>query len=57
MKDLISRALLVVKKHFLGLMIFSAVFVAAFCACSYANSFRTASAVLSFRYPNASDGL
>lgn len=57
MKDLISRALLVVKKHFLGLMIFSVVFVAAFCACSYANSFRTASAVLSFRYPNASDGL
>ncbi|MBR2822763.1 MAG: hypothetical protein IKE24_03665 [Clostridia bacterium] len=57
MNDLLTRLLLVLRKHFLKIVLFSVLLMGIFCAFSYAHSFQTASAILAFTYPNASDGL
>lgn len=57
MSQLISRVLLTVKKYFFRLVLFSLIFGAAFCTFCYTRSFRSASVILAFTYPNASDGL
>lgn len=57
MSQLISRVLLTVKKYFFRLVLFSLIFGAAFCTFCYTRSSRSASVILAFTYPNASDGL
>ena len=57
MREFFTHFLYVLRKHFLKIMLLSIVFVIVACIISYALSFRTASAILTFKYPNASDGL
>ena len=57
MSNLLTQLLFVLRKYFFRLMIFSAIVMAAFCIFSYVQSFQTASVILAFTYPNASDGL
>lgn len=57
MSAFFTHLLFVLRKNFLKILIFSILFVAAACLVFYVISFRTASAILTFKYPNASDGL
>ena len=57
MSEFFTHLLFVLRKHFLKILLFSILFVAAACLVFYVLSFRTASAILTFKYPNASDGL
>ena len=57
MRSLISQVLITIRKKLATIILLSFVFIVAFCIFSYVNSFQTASIILSFKYPNASDGL
>lgn len=57
MKNLATRVLFVLRKYFLRILIFSIVFLLVFCLWSYMASPRSSSVVLTFTYPNASEGL
>ncbi len=57
MKNLVTRVLFVLRKYFLRILIFSLVIMLASCLWSYKVSPRSTSVVLTFTYPNASDGL
>ena len=57
MREFFTHLLYVLRKHFLKILLLSIVFVIVACIISYVLSFRTASAILTFKYPNASDGL
>lgn len=57
MKNLATRVLFVLRKYFLRILIFSIVVLLAFCLWSYKESPRSTSVVLTFTYPNASEGL
>ena len=57
MREFFTHFLYVLRKHFLKILLLSIVFVIVACLISYVLSFRTASAILTFKYPNASDGL
>lgn len=57
MKNLATRVLFVLRKFFLWILIFSIVIFLASCLWSYMASPRSSSVVLTFTYPNASEGL
>ena len=57
MREFFTHLLYVLRKHFLKILLISIVLVAIACLVSYVISFRTASYILTFKYPNASDGL
>ncbi|MBR3741892.1 MAG: hypothetical protein IKN04_15805 [Clostridia bacterium] len=57
MRNLITQIIFVLRKHFFRILMFSIVFVAAFCIYFYVQSHQKASAILTFTYPNASEGL
>ena len=57
MKNLATRVLFVLRKFFLWILIFSIVIFLASCLWSYKESPRSTSVVLTFTYPNASEGL
>ena len=57
MSEFFTHLLFVLRKHFLKILVFSILFMAVACIISFVLSFRTASAILTFKYPNASDGL
>lgn len=57
MKNLATRVLFVLRKYFLRILIFSIVIMLALCLWSYKESPRSTSVVLTFTYPNASEGL
>lgn len=57
MREFFTHLLYVLRKHFLMILLISIVLVAIACLVSYLISFRTASYILTFKYPNASDGL
>ena len=57
MREFFTHFLFVLRKNFLTILLLSIVFVAVACLVFYVLSFRTANAVLTFKYPNASDGL
>ena len=57
MKNIITQVLFVLKKYFFRFLILSVVFFVGFCSVSYVQSFREASVILAFTYPNASNGL
>ena len=57
MSNRITQIIFVLRKYFFRIVLFSIVFIAAFCICSYVQSFKAASAVLTFTYPNSSEGL
>ena len=57
MKNLATRVLFVLRKYFLRILIFSIVFLLVFCLWSYMASPSSSSVVLTFTYPNASEGL
>ena len=57
MREFFTHLLYVLRKHFLMILLISIVLVAIACLVSYVISFRTASYILTFKYPNASDGL
>ncbi len=57
MKNLATRVVFVLRKYFGLILIFSIVILLAFCLWSYKASPRSTSVVLTFTYPNASDGL
>lgn len=57
MRELFTHLLFVLRKHFLKILLISIALVAVACLVFYVLSFRTATAILTFKYPNASDGL
>lgn len=57
MRELFTHLLFVLRKHFLKILLISIALVAVACLAFYVLSFRTATAILTFKYPNASDGL
>ena len=57
MKNLATRIVFVLRKYFWRILIFTIVFLLAFCLWSYSVSPRSTSVVLTFTYPNASEGL
>ena len=57
MSNFFTRLFFVLRKYFFRLVLFSIVFVSVFCVYSYLSSYQSASAILAFTYPNASDGL
>ena len=57
MSEFFTHLLFVLRKYFLRILIFSILFMAVAGLVFYIISFRTASAVLTFKYPYASDGL
>lgn len=57
MNNLAARVLFVLRKFFLWILIFSIVIFLASCLWSYKKSPRSTSVVLTFTYPNASEGL
>lgn len=57
MREFFTHVLFVLRKYFLKLIIVSIVLAAAAFLFFYVRSFRTATAILTFKYPNASDGL
>ena len=57
MKNLATRVVFVLRKFFGWILIFSVVIFLAFCLWSYNGSPRSTSVVLTFTYPNASEGL
>ena len=57
MREFFTHLLYVLRKHFLMILLISIALVAIACLVSYVLSFRTASYILTFKYPNASDGL
>ena len=57
MSNFITRVLFVLRKYFFRFVLFSIVTVLVFCIYSYSSSYKSASAILAFTYPNASEGL
>ena len=57
MREFFTHLLFVLRKTLLRVILLSIVFMGIACVISYVLSFRTASAILTFKYPNASDGL
>ena len=57
MSEFFTHLLFVLRKYFLRILVFSILFMAAAFLVFYVLSFRTSSAILTFKYPNASDGL
>ncbi len=57
MKNLATHIVFVLRKYFWRILIFTIVFLLAFCLWSYSVSPRSTSVVLTFTYPNASEGL
>lgn len=57
MNNFFAQILFVLRKYFIRILAFSIVFIIAFCTISYFRSFQSASAILAFKFPNASDGL
>lgn len=57
MREFLTHLLFVVRKHLLKFIIFSILLIAIACLVFYVLSFRTSTAILTFKYPNASDGL
>ena len=57
MREFFTHLLFVLRKTFLKIILVSIVLMGIACLISYVLSFRTASAILTFKYPNASDGL
>lgn len=57
MSEFFTHLLFVLRKHFLKILLFSILFMSVAGLIFYVLSFRTASAILTFKYPNASYGL
>jgi len=57
MREFFTHILFVLRKYFLKILLVSIVAAAVACLVFYVRSFRTATAILTFKYPNASDGL